>query len=153
MNPNDAGFIVRVPDSNAEVWFQDYKTQQRGTVRQYESDNLDPNQTYTFKIRARWMQNGQQIDQTRQVQGRAGQNVMVDFTAQPRKQIPTNPRSNNPGTTRQPTNVLPNQQLSPTPGNEPPMPAPAQQIPTAPRKQQGSPSNLPSQQSPTSEPR
>jgi uncharacterized protein (TIGR03000 family) len=144
---------VRVSDANAEVWFQDYKTQQRGTVRQYESDNLDPNQTYTFKIRARWMQNGQQIDQTRQVQGRAGQNVMVDFTAQPRKQIPTNPRSNNPGTTRQPTNVLPNQQLSPTPGNEPPTPAPAQQIPTAPRKQQGSPSNLPSQQSPTSEPR
>ena len=100
MNPNDAGFTVRLPDANAEVWFQDYKTQQRGLVRQYETDALDPNQVYTFVIRARWMRNGQPMDQTRQVQGRAGQNLIVDFTTPPREQASSNPRVTNPGNTQ-----------------------------------------------------
>ena len=136
MNPNDAGFIVRLPDPNAEVWFQDYKTQQRGLVRQYETDALDPNQVYTFVIRARWMRNGQPMDQTRQVQGRAGQNVTVDFTTQAREQNATNP-----GNGQQPANVLPNQQLNPTPGNQPATPIPTPKAPTEPRNQQGSPLN------------
>jgi uncharacterized protein (TIGR03000 family) len=101
-NANDAGFIVRVPDPNAEVFFQDYKTQQRGTIRHFESDSLDPNKTYTFQIRARWMQNGQQMDQTRQVQARAGQNVRVDFANSaiqqpPNEQIPTPPSKTQSG--------------------------------------------------------
>ncbi len=81
-NPNDAGFVVRVPDPNAEVWFQNYQTQQRGIERQYESEALDPGYTYTFTVRARWTQNGQPMDQTRQINARAGQNVTVDFTTQ-----------------------------------------------------------------------
>jgi uncharacterized protein (TIGR03000 family) len=139
MNPNDAGFIVRLPDPNAEVWFQDYKTQQRGSMRQYETAALDPNRTYTFVIRARWMRNGQQMEQTRQVQGRAGQNITVDFTTQSREQTPTNPRTDNPGNTQQPSNALPN----PTQGNQPATPAPTPKIPTEPRNQQGSPLNPP----------
>jgi uncharacterized protein (TIGR03000 family) len=99
-NPNDAGFIVRLPDPNAEVWFQNYRTQQMGAERHYESAALDPNQTYTFQIRARWTQNGQPMDQTRQIQARAGQNLTVDFTTPapeqiqqaPAQQAPTNPR-------------------------------------------------------------
>jgi uncharacterized protein (TIGR03000 family) len=146
VNPNDAGFILRVPDPNAEVWFQDYKTQQRGTVRYYESSALEPNHTYTFSIRVRWVQNGQQMDQTRQVQGQAGQNATVDFTTVAHEQIPTRPRIiNTPSNTREPTIVLPNQQVIPAPGNQPPTAVP-QQIPTAPRK--GVPLNAPSQEAP-----
>jgi uncharacterized protein (TIGR03000 family) len=95
-NPNDAGFIVRVPDPNAEIWFQDYRTQQRGTERHYESGALDPNLTYTFQVRARWTHNGQQMDQTRQVQARAGQNVTVDFTTPASEPIQTNPQIQQP---------------------------------------------------------
>ena len=102
-NPNDAGFIVRVPDPNAEIWFQDYKTQQGGMVRHFESESLDPNHTYQFQVRARWTQNGQQFDQTRTVNARAGQNLTVDFTNSPNQQnqpiqnqqIPTSPQRNN----------------------------------------------------------
>jgi len=86
-NPNDAGFTVRVPDPNAEVWFQDHQTQQRGVVRQYESEPLAQGYTYTFTVRARWNQNGQMMDQTRQVNARAGQNVAVDFTAPAQESI------------------------------------------------------------------
>ena len=92
-NPNDASFIVRVPDPNAEIWFQDYKTKQRGNVRHFESEALDPNSTYTFTVHAKWMQNGKQMDQTREVKARAGQRQMVDFGSQTREQIPTSPHA------------------------------------------------------------
>jgi len=80
MSANTANFVVRVPDPNAEVWFQNYRTQQNGVVRQYQSEALDPNSNYTFQVRARWMQNGQMMDQTRQVPAHAGQTFTVDFT-------------------------------------------------------------------------
>jgi uncharacterized protein (TIGR03000 family) len=109
-NPNDAGFIVRLPDPKAEVWFQDHKTQQSGKVRQFESESLNPNQTYTFEVRARWMENGQQKDQTRHVQARAGQSVTVDFT--------------NSATERLPAATTPNQQQSSPPEQRVPRSAP-----------------------------
>jgi len=88
--PNSAGFTVRVPDPNAEVWFQNYRTQQTGPVRQFQSERLDPNSNYTFQVRARWMQNGQTMDQTRQVPARAGQNYMVDFSSESVPAAPSN---------------------------------------------------------------
>jgi uncharacterized protein (TIGR03000 family) len=94
-DPNSASFAVRLPDPNAEIWFDNHKTQQRGTLRQYRSGSLEPNHDYTFHIRARWMDNdGRLIDQSRDVSARAGQEITVDFTAPIRERIPTAP---NPG--------------------------------------------------------
>jgi uncharacterized protein (TIGR03000 family) len=78
-NPNIADFTVRVPDANAQVFFDNYLTHESGTVRQFESGNLTPGQTYTFHIRAVWNQNGQPVQATRDVQAASGQHVMVDF--------------------------------------------------------------------------
>ena len=79
VNPNDATFTVRLPDPNAEVWFQDYKTRERGSVREFESAALQAGKTYHFQIRARWNQNGQPVEQTRDVPAQAGQHMTVDF--------------------------------------------------------------------------
>jgi uncharacterized protein (TIGR03000 family) len=76
---NAADFTVRVPDPNAQVWFGNFQTQQRGAVREFESASLQPGQSYTFHIRARWMQNGQPVEQTRDVTAAAGQHVNVQF--------------------------------------------------------------------------
>jgi uncharacterized protein (TIGR03000 family) len=89
-NPSTAGFTVRLPDPNAEVWFQNYKTQQTGVVRQFQSESLDPTSSYTFQVRARWMQNGQMMDQTRQVPARAGQSYSVDFSSEAVPAAPAN---------------------------------------------------------------
>jgi uncharacterized protein (TIGR03000 family) len=89
-NPSTAGFTVRLPDPNAEVWFQNYKTQQTGTVRQFQSESLDPTSSYMFQVRARWMQNGQMMDQTRQVPARAGQSYSVDFSSEAVPASPAN---------------------------------------------------------------
>jgi len=86
-DPNVAVFVVRVPDPNAEVWFQDQKTQQQGTVREYETEALDPNKSYTFKLRARWMQNGRPVEATREIQARPGQIANVVFTPPSRERV------------------------------------------------------------------
>ena len=79
-NANVAVFVVRAPDANARVWFQDYQTHETGTVREFESSNLQPGKTYMYHIRARWIQNGQPLEATRDVPVQAGQTVAVDFS-------------------------------------------------------------------------
>jgi uncharacterized protein (TIGR03000 family) len=69
---------VNVP-SNAQVWFEGTLTQQGGMSRTFESPELMPGRTYTYHIRARWMDNGQPRDQTRLVTVHAGQLATVDF--------------------------------------------------------------------------
>jgi uncharacterized protein (TIGR03000 family) len=81
--PSNASFIICVPDPNADVWFQNYKTQQKGLVRQYESDTLNPDQTYTFHLKARWIQNGQLVEAQRDVRARASQRVTIVFSPPP----------------------------------------------------------------------
>jgi uncharacterized protein (TIGR03000 family) len=72
---------VRVPSPNAEVWFDGTPTQQRGTVRTFESPPLTAGRSYTYQIRARWTDaDGKAQDQTRSVPVQPGQQAMVDFT-------------------------------------------------------------------------
>jgi len=78
-DPNAAMITVRVPDPNAQVWFNDAPTTQRGTERMFHTPGLQQAGSYT--IRARWMDNGRMVDQQRQVQVQPGQNVTVDFQA------------------------------------------------------------------------
>jgi len=86
---------VDLPDPNAEVWFEGAPTQQRGTTREFESPELMPGRTYTYHIRARWMDNGQMKDETRTVAVQAGQHMEVDF-ARPDTSMRSNetPREN-----------------------------------------------------------
>ncbi|MBI2807499.1 MAG: TIGR03000 domain-containing protein [Planctomycetes bacterium] len=76
-DPNTATITVRVPDANAQVWFDNSPTAQRGLERSFYTPNLQ--QAGTYVIRARWMENGQTMDQERRVFVQPGQSVMVDF--------------------------------------------------------------------------
>jgi uncharacterized protein (TIGR03000 family) len=71
---------VRLPDADAEVWVQGQRTQQRGTWREYISPSLNPNQNYTYDVRARWTENGQDVERTRSVRVRPNDVATVDFT-------------------------------------------------------------------------
>ena len=75
---NLATIQVRVP-GNAEIWFDDYLTRQRGETRVYQTPPLNgDNASYT--LRARWMdKDGKPVDLTKQVQVQAGKQVEVDF--------------------------------------------------------------------------
>jgi uncharacterized protein (TIGR03000 family) len=80
---NTADVTVSVP-ADAEVWFGGTKTTSTGSVREYESPPLTPASRYTYEIRARWNQNGQEVTQTQQVDVTAGAHVKVRFPVPPR---------------------------------------------------------------------
>lgn len=75
---------VNVPNAEANVWFDDTQTQQKGSNRLYISPPLETGKTYTYNIRASWMgPDGQEVTRERQVEVRPGQAANVTFTTQP----------------------------------------------------------------------
>jgi uncharacterized protein (TIGR03000 family) len=77
---NAAHVTVRVP-ADAQLWFQNTLTRQQGTVREFQSPQLAPGKDYVYDVRARWRENGRDIDQTRHVEVHAGSQLTVDFIA------------------------------------------------------------------------
>jgi uncharacterized protein (TIGR03000 family) len=79
---------VLVPATDAQVWFQDAATTQQGMERLFHSPPLEPNQDYTYIIKARWMENGQAVNRERRVNVQAGQSITVSFRASTRENVP-----------------------------------------------------------------
>lgn len=71
---------VLVPSESAIVFFEDSEMQQRGKVRQFASPPLPAGQTYFYKIRAKWMVEGELQERTKTVGVRANEKIVVDFT-------------------------------------------------------------------------
>jgi len=80
-DPNTSTLTVLLPNADAQVWFDDAATTQRGMERTFHTPALQQVGTYTIK--ARWTDNGRTIDQQRRVQVQPGQAVVVDFRANP----------------------------------------------------------------------
>jgi len=80
--PQNCAFLnVRLPSENAEVWIEGQKTQQQGTWREYFSPPLNPGKNYTYDVRARWNDNGRNVERTRSVSVQAKGVATVDFVA------------------------------------------------------------------------
>jgi len=71
---------VRVPAS-ADVWLNGTPVATANGFQQYASPPLTPGQNYTYDVKARWMENGQAVEQTRQLTVHAGDVLNVNFTA------------------------------------------------------------------------
>jgi len=76
-DPNTATVTVIVPNPDAQVWFDDAQTSQRGMERIFQTPGLQ--QTGAYTIRARWVDNGRTVDQQRRVQVQPGRSAVVDF--------------------------------------------------------------------------
>jgi uncharacterized protein (TIGR03000 family) len=72
---------VQVP-ADAELWFEGEKTNQTGPNRLFRSPALEAGQNYSYDVKARWMENGKPVEQTRIVRVRAGEMSQVNFTEQ-----------------------------------------------------------------------
>jgi uncharacterized protein (TIGR03000 family) len=75
---NTAIIAVRVPP-NAEIWFDGQKTSRTGTVREFQTPPLEPGEEYAYDVRARWNENGRQIDRARHVTVHAGDRFGLNF--------------------------------------------------------------------------
>jgi uncharacterized protein (TIGR03000 family) len=77
----DTGAVRLIVPANAEVWFDNHKMSETGTVREYVSPGgLVSGSDYSYQVRVRWTEDGRQIDQTRRVIFRAGVETTEDFT-------------------------------------------------------------------------
>jgi len=74
-----ATVVVLTPTPDAEVWFDGNATSQRGMDRSFQTPALQLGGTYSYTIRARWMENGQAVDRERRVNVQPGQSVTVNF--------------------------------------------------------------------------
>jgi uncharacterized protein (TIGR03000 family) len=67
---------VQVP-ANAEVWFESQKMSQTGTSRRFVSPPIPAGTTHAYSIRARWTEDGQEVEKTRRVLIQAGDYLSV----------------------------------------------------------------------------
>jgi uncharacterized protein (TIGR03000 family) len=74
---------VKLPASDADIWFQGERTSRSGTVRQFRSPPLVVGRIYTYDVLALWGEGGQSTKQLRKVSIKAGDRLTVDFTAPP----------------------------------------------------------------------
>ncbi len=74
---------IKLPASDADVWFQGERTSRTGAVRQFRSPPLVVGRTYTYDVLALWGEGGQSTKQLRKVTVKAGDRLTVDFTAPP----------------------------------------------------------------------
>jgi uncharacterized protein (TIGR03000 family) len=75
---NTARVLVRVP-TDAQVWFNDTQMTSTGSVREFVSPPLTAEKKSVYDIRARWMENGREVTQTKTIDVTPGARVQVDF--------------------------------------------------------------------------
>jgi len=77
---DDAAHILLMVPADAEVWFNGVKTKQTGTEREFQSPELVPGKDYTYEVRVRWRENGQEKDRTRTLTVHANDWLRIDPT-------------------------------------------------------------------------
>jgi len=75
---NTARLRILVP-SNAKVWVGGQDTAQSGQEREFGSPPLTPGKSYTYEVKARWMEAGEPVERTRKVKVMANRTTTVDF--------------------------------------------------------------------------
>jgi uncharacterized protein (TIGR03000 family) len=74
-----ATLTILVPAPNAEVFLSGVSMDSAGEQRTFQSPPLEVGADYQYVVKARWMEGGQMVEQTRDVPVQAGQQVTVDF--------------------------------------------------------------------------
>jgi uncharacterized protein (TIGR03000 family) len=75
---DSAVLAVRVP-ANAEIWLNEYKTKLTGPAREFISPPLSREMSHRYQVRVRWMENGREVIQEREVPVVPGARTSVRF--------------------------------------------------------------------------
>jgi uncharacterized protein (TIGR03000 family) len=76
---NQVALNIRVP-SSAEVTVNGEKLTTTGTTRAFTSSALTSGQTYEYKVKATWTEDGKQMSKEKTVSAMPGQRTTVDLT-------------------------------------------------------------------------
>ena len=78
VSPTKARVVVRAP-ADARLWVDQVECPLPGTVRSFETPDLNPEQNYVYTLRVAVERNGQTVQESRRVTLTPGQQVQVDF--------------------------------------------------------------------------
>ena len=79
--PEDKARVVVNLPADARLWVDQVECPLPGTVRSFETPNLDPQTNYSYTLRVAVERNGQTVQDSRRVQLVPGQQVSVDFSS------------------------------------------------------------------------
>jgi uncharacterized protein (TIGR03000 family) len=82
LSDNTARLTVLVP-ADGRLWFENKPTTETGTRREFVSPPLTPGRSYLYTIRLQFKRNGNEVEETKAVEVRAGSNVTIDFASRP----------------------------------------------------------------------
>jgi uncharacterized protein (TIGR03000 family) len=74
-------YITVIVPATAQVWCDGTPTANTGSVREYVTPLLSPGRQYTYWVRARWTENGHEVNQLQPVDVFAGGHFDVRFPA------------------------------------------------------------------------
>lgn len=78
--PPMTSITLRLP-SDAEVWIQGKKTDEKGTERRFTLPPLDPSMTYDYEVRVTWPENGRTVSRTSHMSLRSGDQKSITYVA------------------------------------------------------------------------
>lgn len=81
-SPTRARLTLSVPAA-AEVWLNEEKLDGMGTERALESPELRAGASHTFRIRVRWLEGGEPVEEKRTLSVRVGESQSLTFIAAP----------------------------------------------------------------------
>lgn len=81
-HPTRARLELRAP-AGAEVFINDKKIEMGGPVRNFESPELKPGESYTFDVRLRWEENGKPVEEKRTLSMRGGDFQSLQYLGAP----------------------------------------------------------------------
>jgi uncharacterized protein (TIGR03000 family) len=87
VSPSQIALDIRVP-SSAEVFVGGEKISGTGTMRRFTSDNLTAGQTYEYKVKGKWTENGKEVTRERTVKAMPGERTTVDLMQSTEKKKP-----------------------------------------------------------------
>jgi uncharacterized protein (TIGR03000 family) len=77
--PADAALLcVRVP-AEAEVWVDDHKTSQKGTIRFLVTPALQADRDQVYRLRVRWLERDQAVERVRTVHVQPGDRLILEM--------------------------------------------------------------------------
>lgn len=89
LSANRARLEVIVPDPNAEIYVQDQRMSLTGSIRLFDSPDLEQGKTYTYTIKLKRNISGRATEEVRKVEVKAGSRVVVDFNRPEISQMPS----------------------------------------------------------------
>jgi len=80
-DPSKIRLHINVTDPNANVWIENVQMSLQGLQRTFVSPPVTTGRTYTYTVRASWMENGKEMSKEKTIDVQPGQEYTISFAA------------------------------------------------------------------------